>query len=136
MYAKRVSRQVFGKLRNHFFAEVLLMVTKWSHSDRCHRFFTFLNVVMLYINGKLTKSWASITKEVCSQKQCFAIYPKKLQSRIKFVKQCQEIKQNWTGWENLDICFCVIWDSTKFLLLERRLCLRPFLRFFQYFLIF
>ena len=29
------------------------------------------------------------------------------------MKQCQEIKQNWTGRENFDICFffCVIFDN-------------------------
>ena len=32
------------------------------------------------------------------------------QSRIKFMKQCQEIKQNWKRQENLEICFCVIFD--------------------------
>ena len=31
-----------------------------------------------------------------------------LQSRTKFMKQ--EIKQNWTGQENFEICFCVIFD--------------------------
>ena len=33
-----------------------------------------------------------------------------LQSLTKFMKQCQEIKQNWTGQENFEICFCVIFD--------------------------
>ena len=33
-----------------------------------------------------------------------------LQSRTKFMKQCQEIKQNWAGQENFEICFCVIFD--------------------------
>ena len=32
------------------------------------------------------------------------------QSRTKFMKLCQEIKQNWTGQENFEICFCVIFD--------------------------
>ena len=26
------------------------------------------------------------------------------------MKQCQEIKQNWTGQENFEIYFCVIFD--------------------------
>ena len=29
----------------------------------------------------------------------------------KFMKQYQVIKQNWTGWENFEICFGVIFDS-------------------------
>ena len=28
----------------------------------------------------------------------------------KIYQQCQEIKQNWAGRENFDICFCVIFD--------------------------
>ena len=32
------------------------------------------------------------------------------QARTKFMKQCQEIKQNWTGQENFEICFCVIFE--------------------------
>ena len=35
---------------------------------------------------------------------------KSLQSRTKFMKQCQEIKQNWTGQGNFEIFFCVIFD--------------------------
>ena len=36
------------------------------------------------------------------------------------MKQCQEIKQNWAGQKNFEICFCVIFDhySTKFLFAE------------------
>ena len=34
-----------------------------------------------------------------------------LQSRTKFIKQCQEIKQNWTGSENFEICFSIIFDN-------------------------
>ena len=33
-----------------------------------------------------------------------------LQSQTKFMKQCQEIKKNWTGQENFESCFCVIFD--------------------------
>ena len=33
-----------------------------------------------------------------------------IQSWIKFMKQCQEIKQNWTGQENFEICLCVMFD--------------------------
>ena len=32
------------------------------------------------------------------------------QSWIIFMKQCQEIQQNWTGQENFEICFCLIFD--------------------------
>ena len=34
-----------------------------------------------------------------------------LQSWTKFMKQCQEIKRNWAGQENFEICFCVIFDN-------------------------
>ena len=34
---------------------------------------------------------------------------KNLQSLTKFMKQCKEIKQ-WTGRENFEICFCVMFD--------------------------
>ena len=34
-----------------------------------------------------------------------------LQSRTKFMKQCQEVKQNWIGRGKFDICFCVIFDQ-------------------------
>ena len=38
------------------------------------------------------------------------------------MKQCQEIKQNWIGQENLEICFCVILaTSSKFLFAVGRL---------------
>ena len=33
-----------------------------------------------------------------------------LQSWTKFMKECQEIKQNWIGQENFEICFCAIFD--------------------------
>ena len=36
--------------------------------------------------------------------------PQTLELRAKFMKQCQEIKQYWTGQENFEICFCVICD--------------------------
>ena len=32
------------------------------------------------------------------------------QSRAKFIKQWQEIKQNWTVQEKLKICFCIIFE--------------------------
>ena len=32
------------------------------------------------------------------------------QLQMKFMKQCQEIKQNLTGRKNFDICFCIIFD--------------------------
>ena len=55
------------------------------------------------------------------------------QSRTKFMKQCQEIKQNWTGQENFEICFCVIFSQHCFInvvhdcrLLEYTVC-PPFL---------
>ena len=31
-------------------------------------------------------------------------------SQMKLMKQCQEIKQNWTEPENFDIRFCIIFD--------------------------
>ena len=34
-----------------------------------------------------------------------------LQSQIKFIKQYKEIKQNWTGRENFDICLYVIFTQ-------------------------
>ena len=46
----------------------------------------------------------------CKQIAYFVAYFKILQSRTKFMKQCQEIKQNWTGQENFEICFCIIFD--------------------------
>ena len=36
------------------------------------------------------------------------------QSRTKFMKQCQEIKKNWTGRENFDICLSVIFKKTGY----------------------
>ena len=33
-----------------------------------------------------------------------------LQSWTKFMKQCQKTKQNWTGQENFEIFFRVIFD--------------------------
>ena len=33
------------------------------------------------------------------------------QSWTKFMKQCQEIKGNWSGQENFEICVCVIFDN-------------------------
>ena len=32
-------------------------------------------------------------------------------SRKKFIEQCQDIKQNWTGRENVNICFCIVFNS-------------------------
>ena len=57
------------------------------------------------------------------------------------MKKCQEIKENLTGRENVDICFCVILaNSAKVLYLEGRLgatvYLHPSLRFFHIFLFF
>ena len=51
----------------------------------------------------------------------------------KKLKQCQEIKQNWTKRENFDICFWVVLTTTaKVFFLEgrlgTRLCLHLFLR--------
>ena len=49
-----------------------------------------------------------------------------LLSRTKFMKQCQEIEQNWKGRENFYICFYI-------LILEGRLgitiCVHPLLNF-------
>ena len=33
-----------------------------------------------------------------------------LQSWTKFMKQCQQIKLNWTERENFNTCFCAIFD--------------------------
>ena len=33
-----------------------------------------------------------------------------LQSRVEFLEQCKETKQNWTEPENFGISFCVIFD--------------------------
>ena len=48
------------------------------------------------------------------------------------MKQCQEMEQNWTGWENLKYFFAqFLTTSVKFLFVEERLdtgpCLLPFL---------
>ena len=40
----------------------------------------------------------------------------------KYLEQSKEIKQNWTGEENFDNCFCIILEGYyKILLLEGRL---------------
>ena len=33
-----------------------------------------------------------------------------LQSQTNFMKRCPEIQSNWTGREDFNICFCVIFD--------------------------
>ena len=38
-----------------------------------------------------------------------AIFPgRDLQFRAKYLKQNKEIEYNWSGLENFDICFCVV----------------------------
>ena len=32
-------------------------------------------------------------------------------SRKKFIEQCQDIKQNWAGRENVNVCFCIVFNS-------------------------
>ena len=69
-----------------------------------------------------------------------SILKQNMQSRTKFMKQCQEIKQNWKAQETSDTCFCVLFEYQyrSFISegrLTTRLRLHPFLRFFQYVLI-
>ena len=61
----------------------------------------------------LSKVFSEIIKQVFNSEHVLEVMlreTQKLQSWTKFMKQCQEIKQNWTGQENFEICFCVIFD--------------------------
>ena len=33
-----------------------------------------------------------------------------LQAWVKYIKQSEEVKENWTGAENFDICLSIIFD--------------------------
>ena len=73
------------------------------------------NALTLYLYLRFEKGFEDIEKikkiEVCRRlERVTKIFVYIDNRRKKCMKQCKEIKQNWTERETFNICFCVIFD--------------------------
>ena len=59
----------------------------------------------IFDDGLKTKE---LSGKICLWEYHSTVARDKLQSRTKFIKQLQEIKQNWAGRRNFGINFCII----------------------------
>ena len=93
-------------------------VFKIKHEKKCLqktvKFGLFSNCQTLYLHWRFEKGFEGVKRiKILKLKENGTSYQGKCSGRqpwAKYLEQSKEVKENWTGGENVDDCFCIIFN--------------------------